>query len=710
VTGHVFTSVALGTWGKPPDPVAWAALGVAIALALLSVAPKAVHESVGLGAASDPDQRRRVVAGSAFVAAFLSLGYVAFYLRGGPRIIDATSYFLEGHAIAHGKFAWAVPSPSASFRGRFLLFNDPASVAVIFPPGYPLLLAAGFLVGAPMVIGPVIAAALVVATVLVTRELCGPEDPSRDAIATLAGSLSIVCAALRYHTADTMAHGASALGITLALACALSGRRTGLVAYHLLAGLAVGWVIATRPVSGVPIAIVVYVLAAGSDKREASLAAAILATLPGVALLAVAQRAETGNLLASAQRAYYAMSDGPPGCFRYGFGKDTGCLFEHGDFVKAHLGSGFGWMAALGTTGRRLKAHLADGFNFEPLLFLVLVPSLRRIRSRPSIALALVVGQILAYAPFYFDGNYPGGGARMFADVLPLEHALAAIGISYIAPRVELLRRGLVILALACGGFAVHAVFNHVALAERDGGRPMYEPDVTREAQVTKGLVFFDTDQGFNLAHVPGANPETDVLAARLRGDDHDRMLLERLNHPASHIYRFAEDSSTVSLWVPPPGNSDFWRFEAEADWPPLAQTAGWAEPAWMNGTCASQERALELHPTSAATASATIELPVFRSGRWLVTPRIVRTGGRGKGTLRLVPMGRPALPEDARLVWDWEDEAPAGARTPRETCTDLAPREAPLLAEGPGAGARWVLTATGGTVALDRTMLRFLR
>jgi len=133
-------------------------------------------------------------------------------------------------------------------------------------------------------------------------------------------------------------------------------------------------------------------------------------------------------------------------------------------------------MAALGTTGRRLKAHLADGFNFEPLLLLVLVPSLRRIRSRPSIALALVVGQILAYAPFYFDGNYPGGGARMFADVLPWNTPSPPSGSRYIAPRVELLRRGLVILALACGGFAVHAVFNHVALAERDGGRPMYEP------------------------------------------------------------------------------------------------------------------------------------------------------------------------------------------------------------------------------------------
>jgi hypothetical protein len=709
MTGHVFSSVAWGSWGRPPDAVAWAALGASLALALLSIAPKFVHEFVGLEAATERDQRRRVVAASAFVAAFLSLGYVAFYLRGGPRIIDATSYFLEGRALAHGKFAWAVPSPTASFRGRFLLFHDPASVAVIFPPGYPLLLAAGFLVGAPMVVGPVIAAALVGTTFLLTRELYGPDDPRADGVAALATAFSIVCAALRYHTADTMAHGASALGITLALACALRGRRTGSVAYFVLAGLAVGWVIATRPVSGVPIAIAVYVLGAGGEKREASLLAGILATLPGVVLLGVAQHAETGNFLASAQRAYYAVSDGPPGCFRYGFGKDTGCLNEHADFVKAHLASGFRLMAALGTTGRRLKAHLADAFNFEPLFLLVLFPLLRGVRSRAGVALALVAGQVLAYAPFYFDGNYPGGGARMFADVLPIEHALAAIAVSTLAPRIEFLRRGLFVLALACFGFAVHAVFDHVALANRDSGRPMYEPDVTRNAQVTKGLVFFDTDQGFNLAHVPGANPEKEVLAARLRGDDHDRMLLEQLNHPSSHVYRFTKGTPTVSVWMPPGGNGDFWRFEAEVDWPPLAQSFGWAEPAWMSGTCASQDRALELHPSSRATASATIELPVARGGRWLVTPRIVRTGGHGRGTLRLVPMGRKSLPDDAKLVWDWLDEPPTGPRGVREACVDLAPREAQLLAEAPGTGARWVLTATDGTVALDRTTMRLL-
>src|SRR5687767_13348535 len=190
----------MGTWfrmiGAPPDAPSVVALAAALVLlwqgrrafTALFRAPKSA-----------------VVALLAAVALALSAGYVHHYLRGGPRIIDATSYWLEARALAEGHASWPIDEPTASVRGRFLLLSGSAQaprLGVIFPPGYPLVLALGFLLGAPLWVGPFIAALLVGATYALAKAVTARED-----VARLAAVMSVVCATLRYHTADTMSHG-----------------------------------------------------------------------------------------------------------------------------------------------------------------------------------------------------------------------------------------------------------------------------------------------------------------------------------------------------------------------------------------------------------------------------------------------------------------------------------------------------------------------
>ncbi|MDB4992909.1 MAG: hypothetical protein JWM74_341, partial [Myxococcaceae bacterium] len=351
------TSTFLGAWGKPPDTPAWVALGVAALLLALAATPGGSAWCAALLAKHVPHRRaadtistRRYLTILGFLAAFLSLGYIAYYLRGGPRIIDATSYFLQGRALSHGQFSWAIPDPSASFRGRFLLFQEPDRLGGIFPPGYPLLLAAGFLIGAPMVIGPMLAAGIVILTYVLAREMAQDERrrqpfyvPEPESVARFAAAISVVCATLRYHTADTMAHGACALAMLIALASAIRARRANASAYFALAGLAVGYVAATRPASSVAIGLVVLWIAARTKTTRAqNLAGLALGVVPGLLLLLAANRSVAGSAFTFPQTAYYAVSDGPPGCFRYGFGKSVGCLHEHGDFVGARLPHGYG--------------------------------------------------------------------------------------------------------------------------------------------------------------------------------------------------------------------------------------------------------------------------------------------------------------------------------------------------------------------------------
>lgn len=519
----------------------------------------------------------------------LSWAYVVYYLRGGPRIIDATSYWLEARALSGGQLSFTVPDPSASFRGRFLLSSaDGRELSVLFPPGYPLLLALGMLVGAPLLVGPLLGALLVAATYFLARRVSA--DPK---LPWLAAVLSALCAALRYHSADTMSHALSALLMCLALGLSLQPK---LRAAPWLCGLCLGWLAATRPVDAA-----VAGALCGFAWRGAGAASWLrlgLGVLPGIGLLLLHQRAATGSWLGSTQLAYYALADAPPGCFRYGFGEGIGCRFEHGEFVTRYLPEGYGLRAAL----RNLFVHLGlftiDATNAVPLTLLGAYAAYRHLRSPLGLLGAGVVLQALAYVPFYFDGNYPGGGARFLAPAIPLCQILVA------KAALDLrLQRWVAPAALA--GFLLHARLGHEQLREREGGRPMFEPAVLAKAGVTSGLVLVDTDHGFNLGHDPGADPRTGVLVARRHGDAHDLKLHEALGRPLTHRYVYDLTGKNAPSVVPYSPASTH-RFEAEAEWPALLER-GSAYPTHF--PCASGRRGLRLLP------GTVVRLPVSPSG-----------------------------------------------------------------------------------------------
>jgi len=708
-----------GAWGRPPDDAAKVALGVAAVFTLLAIRGRG-HSLLGLG--EHPVPRKLFLWIAAFTAALLSVLYIATYLRGGPRIIDATTYFLQGRALSHGDLSWPVGEPSASFRGRFLLYResgpDAGVMGGIFPPGYPLLLAIAFKIGAPMVVGPALAAALVLATYELARTLAHDALPHARALAEPVGRaaalISVVCVALRYHTADTMAHGATALGMVVAFDAALKKK-------PLLAGLALGAVVATRPVSAVAIALVAAWLLLRTE-RSARARRLLLGMVPGVALLVIAQHSVTGAWLTSSQKMYYALSDGPPGCFRWGLGSGIGCLHEHGDFVTARLAQGYGVVAALGTTMRRLRLHVLDIGNFEPLALLVFVPLVRRASARRSpsspvpahtpgsgvvAAVALLALHMLSYAGFYFDGNYPGGGARLFADVLPIEHALLALAVARLAGSARFVRGAFALVAVALVGFAVHGVFGHVQLAERDGGKPMYEPDLVARANITAGLVFVDTDHGFGLGHDPSANSKKGIVVARLHNDERDRALFDRLEHPPAFLYKFEIPPATAGQGPPialpsvvpwaPPALSEPTRFEAEAEWPVLTQQGGFAVPV-SGEACVSGARGLALVPSPlVGHARVTFDVPVRQAGRYAVAlrvaqgtrvPSVVSRGAR-------LPAGKVTIGKE---TWDWVDVEGAA-------CVDLKARN--LMLAPPSATVTF--EAEHGVVMLDRVTLQRL-
>ena len=552
------------------------------------------------------------------LAALLSAAYVVYYLRGGPRIIDATSYFLQGQALAQGMLSIPLFEPEHAELGRFLLrttaSGTPAS-SVIFPPGYPAVLALGFMIGAPLAVGPVIAALLTMATMSLTRRLgC---ILTRDASAlerwvALAGLLSALCASLRYHTADTMSHGLTALCFTLAMSAALASLDGQSRTSALGVGACIGLASATRPVTALALIVCVGLITA--HHRKSWKAWAMTAALPGIALWLAHQHAATGGFITTPQGAYYALSDGPPGCFRYGFGQGIGCLGEHGDFVRHNLAEGYGAWAAVGTSARRLQMHVSDVLGSWLLFPLVVGGALAAWRRRELRAVAVApLVQLAAYAPFYFDGNYPGGGARMLADVIGVEHGLAIAGIAALARwrSWSLERVGAGTVGIGLLGFAVHLGSHHVQLRDREGGEPMFEP--LGQPMATPLLLFVDTDHGYNLARA-WALEQPGVRVARFKGDDHDWLTWHRAGRPTAVRYHYRwNEAGLGQSWLQPfaaQKRPDPLTIEGESLWPARRMEAGWTWASHVPYPCASAGRVHALHPSSNTGSAFAIALP----------------------------------------------------------------------------------------------------
>ncbi len=655
----------LSSLGAPPDPLAWSALVVALVLGAIALGPAAMRERLSSACARHPHW---ICGGFALAAALVSTLWIVVYLRGGPRIIDATSYLLQARAIAGGEFLWSPPGALGSHAGRFLV--GPAAVpalGVIFPPGYPAVLSMGVLLGAPLAVGPALAGGLVIATYHLARALF--QDPR---VALLAAALSLACAALRYHTADTMSHGAAALFTTIAVTGAVRGRRGFWVA-----GLAVGATVATRPVTGLVVGVLVMLCALRSGSARRAVAITCVSALPGAALLLAHQWKTTGRWLSSSQQHYYALSDGPQGCFRYGFGEGVGCRFEHGDFVAAHLQNGYGLLEALGTTGRRLLWHGLDVGNAEPVAYLGLISLIWLWRDHRVRLLGFgILGLFLAYAPFYFDGSYPGGGARIFADILPLEHVLIAFG----ASRMRITR---FVVPVALLGFALRASYGHAALAGREGGRPMFEPARLEAAGVSKGLVFVDTDHGYNLGFDPRVpDAESGVVVARRRRDHFDWLTWEALGRPTAYRYTF-DLSGKVAPSLQPwrPGAPPSRLLEGESLWPVRSVEAGSVRPGFT-ADCASQGRGLVLEPGPGGRAAVTLRVPTA-----------------GSEAIRAHWAPASASPARARVGW----LGAMGSPMPDiDVISNICDKSAPLTTAGRGSHALIQVQAWDGPVVLD--------
>jgi hypothetical protein len=272
---------------------------------------------------------------------------------------------------------------------------------------------------------------------------------------------------------------------------------------------------------------------------------------------------------------------------------------------------------------------------------------LGRRQANVRILASILVIHIVLYAGFYFDGNYPGGGARLFADVLPVEHLLLA-GL-FCRLRLEHLALSLMLL-----GFGVRQSHAQRKLAAREGGAPMFQPELLRKAGIERGIVFVDSDHGFNLGYTPGQA----LVVARYRGDANDHLIWQQLNTPNSYRYRYdpttPNSNVTITAYTPSPSP----RVQAQSLWPPFEVTGGWVKPEPLVGSCRPGASGL-LAITTADSQAVSVRLRAWSAtaGRFRLALGLHKKngprGGRLVAGVRLngaAIAGKPA--EDACGDW----------------------------------------------------------
>ncbi len=620
----------LFNFGFPADFAAWVCLALAV---LVALARKRLERL-------SPQTTLLLLA---LAAASLSWAYFEFYLSGGPRVIDATAYLLEARTFAQGAFSFEVPDPTASFRGRFLIHTaeDVHRLAPIFPPGYPALLSLAVRLGSFELLGPLLAAALVAVTYSLTLSLTGRR---RDAL--VASTFSVLCACLRYHTAEPMSHGAATLFTALAAWASVEIIRIRAGSnkkWWTLLGLALGALLATRQLTGALVGFACLVSLAWNYRPKPlgslrtslpALALFAMMTLPGIILLLAHHHAITGDFFTSPQTRYYSLADGPADCFGLGLGK--GCHYEHADVVAQQGGQGLTIFWALKNTLHRIHWHSLDVANFEPLFLIalfILWKTRRRAAYRPLHLIVLCLP--LGYAFFYFNGSYPGGGARFFSELLPLWHALLAVGLR--ALRVTPWGFSAALL-----GFSLHSSFSHRVLSTAHFGpdtshaqrieseldrRELTRPPGTPHKNAP-ALIFFSSAHLFNTAALSSPS----FTAARRTRDSREDFLVHSLSPSSSWIYESTPDGFTLVPWTSAVSPDDCTlSLETEFDYPLLNASRLWAHPEYASASCLSG-RALRLQPTGKRPRLILETLP----GDY----RIDLVGLSSEGMCRTLPMG----------------------------------------------------------------------
>ncbi|MCB9780322.1 MAG: hypothetical protein H6742_17285 [Alphaproteobacteria bacterium] len=372
--------------------------------------------------------------------ALVAVGFAAAMalgpLEGVAHVSDEVAYTLQAKLFAGGMRV-GPPADNPSMLLYPFWQTGPVSYAV-FPPGWPMLLAAGVAVGLPWAVNALLAGALPPLSFLLATAWGRPGEEARLAAMVAALSPGIVLL-----SGSRMAH-TSVLVALLAALVLVARRRDGAVAW-LLGGAGLAYVLLARPFDGVVLGGPLIVAGLLRGRGPARLSWVVLPALAAGWLLLDNQRL-TGDALTFPVGpwwdAFVAGTGHPPGCNALGFGDTIGCHPTFGSWGHSPAkASAIAWDALV-----VLDRHL---LGLPGGLLLAAVGAVRLRRPEPLLAFVLVVA---GYALYWSPGNVYG--ARFYHPLYAVLPVLVAVAAGMLPARLRGVLPALVLGVTASVGLA----------------------------------------------------------------------------------------------------------------------------------------------------------------------------------------------------------------------------------------------------------------
>lgn len=350
---------------------------------------------------------------SAFFVFIFTCLFNTLVFQNIPHVHDEIGYLFQAKIFKLGHLA--VPLPCAKEFFEFPHIINDAKWYTIYPPGHPFLLLLGLLVGAPWIIGPLLASFAIILFFFLGKTVYGEKDVG--ILASILGASSIW---LLLMSSTMMSHTSSLFFSTLFLLFLAKSKETPSLRNGLAAGAGIGMAFLIRPYNAVLFSAVylfAYSISVLKDfhrrwKNAAAMGAVILAF---------------GLLLA----AYNGLTNGHP--LRMGYATLKSEVNTIGFGRTASFDSPFMPAFSRDQIMENVGAISAYLFGWPVSSLLALIPLLllyRIDRRGAGKDLWLIGGIIPLFIGYYFYwGAFVFIGARMFFEIVPVLVILSARGI-----------------------------------------------------------------------------------------------------------------------------------------------------------------------------------------------------------------------------------------------------------------------------------------